>query len=198
MAMLHRIRDLSLDQLNLFLQAWVEEEYHRTVHSEIHTTPLERYRNSPDVSRPSPAVEALRDVFRIQVHRKQRQSDGTFTLSGTRFEVPSRYRQLKDLSVRYARWDLGYVHLVDARADKLLARVVPRDRSRNASGERRRLEPTHSAGQEAPSHCDDLPPLLKNLLEDYAATGLPPSYLPKTDGSGDGNNDNTRDEERTD
>jgi transposase InsO family protein len=193
MAMLHRVRDLSLDQINLFLQAWLEEEYHRSVHSEIRTTPLERYRNSSDVSRPAPAVETLRDVFRIQLYRKQRQSDGTFTLPGTRFEVPSRYRDLKQLSVRYARWDLGYVHLVDERAGKLLARVFPLDRSRNASGERRRLASPSSEEHQAPDPSDELPPLLKKLVENYAATGLPPSYLPKNEAEHQARNDNTND-----
>lgn len=193
MAMLHRIQDLSLDQLNLFLQAWVEEEYHRSVHSEIHARPLDRYLNAPDVSRPAPATEALRDVFRIQVHRKQRRSDGTFTLEGTRFEVPSRYRQLKQLSVRYGRWDLGYVHLVDERAATLLTRVFPLDRSRNSSGERRRLSAPRSEEIEPSSPSGELPPLLKKLLENYAATGLPPSYLPKKEVT----RDNSTDEERT-
>lgn len=197
MAMLGRIRDLSLDQLNLFLQAWVEEDYHRSVHSEIHTTPLERYRDDSDVSRRAPAVQALREAFRIQVHRKQRQSDGTFTLPGTRFEVPSRYRDLKDLSVRYARWDLGYVHLVEERAGKLLTRVFPLDRSRNASGERRRLAALSTAEHQVADPSDDLPPLLKKLLENYAATGLPPSYLPKREAKPQGDNDNSTDKERT-
>jgi len=197
MAMLHRIPDLSLDQLNAFLQAWVEEDYHRSIHSEIHTTPLERYRNDSDVSRPAPTVQALRDAFRIQVHRKQRQSDGTFTLPGTRFEVPSRYRDFKELSVRYARWDLGYVHLVDERAGKLLARVFPLDRSRNASGERRRLNSIGSEEHQASEHSDELPPLLKKLLENYAATGLPPSYLPKNEVKHQDNDANSPKEERT-
>lgn len=197
MAMLRRVRDLTLDKLNLFLQAWVEEEYHRRNHSEIHTTPLDRFRKAPDVSRPSPPVDALRDVFRRQVSRKQRKSDATFSLEGTRFEVPSRYRQFSRLWVRYARWNLGYVHLVDDRADKLLARVFPLDRSRNASGERRRLQSPTTVEHEAEAPSGELPPLLGKLLEDYAATGLPPSYLPKIAENREGDNDNTTDNERT-
>ena len=197
MAMLRRIRDLTLDQLNLCLQAWVEEEYHRSVHSEIHTTPLERFQKAADVSRPSPSVDTLRDVFRRQVIRTQRKSDATFSLEGTRFEIPSRYRQFRRLSIRYARWNLGYVHLLDDRADKLLARVFPLDRSRNASGERRRLESPSTEEHQGSAPCDELPPLLKKLLENYAATGLPPSYLPKIDAEHLGDNDNTTDEERT-
>ena len=198
MAMLRRVRDLTLDKLNLFLQAWVEEEYHRRNHSEIHTTPLDRFRKASDVSRSSPSVDALRDVFRRQVSRKQRKSDATFSLEGTRFEVPSRYRQFSRLWVRYARWDLGYVHLVDDRANKILARVFPLDRSRNASGERRRLPSPTTGEHEAEAPSGELPPLLGKLLEDYAATGLPPSYLPKIEENREGDNDNTTDNERID
>ncbi len=198
MAMLRRVRDLTLDQLNLCLQAWVEGEYNRRHHSEIGTTPLDRFQNGPDVSRPSPSLETLRDVFRLQVVRKQRKSDATFTLDATRFELPSRYRHLPRLWLRYARWDLGYVHLVDDRANKLLARVFPLDRSRNASGERRRLEPAGSVEPQASATSEELPPLLKKLLENSAATGLPPSYLPKIEASLDGDdNHSTTDEERT-
>lgn len=200
MAMLRRVRDLTLDQLNLCLQAWAEEEYNRRHHSEIGTTPLHRFHNAPDVSRPSPSPEELRDVFRLQVMRKQRKSDATFTLDATRFELPSRYRHLRHLALRYARWDLGYVHLVDDRVNKLLARVFPLDRSRNATGERRRLEPAGTSDPETPATSEELPPLMKKLLEDYAATGLPPSYLPKIEEShddDDDDNDNTTGEERT-
>ena len=196
MAMLRRVRDLTLDQLNLYLQAWVEGEYNRRHHSEIGTTPLTRFLNAPDVSRPSPSLEDLRDVFRIQVTRKQRKSDATFTLEATRFELPSRYRHLSRVALRYARWDLGYVHLVDDRANKLLARVFPLDRSRNATGERRRLQPTGTDDPQTPATSEELPPLMKKLLEDYAATGLPPSYLPKIEGSRAGDNGIT-DQERT-
>ena len=197
MAMLRRVRDLTLDQLNLYLQAWVEGEYNRRHHSEIGTTPLARFLNAPDVSRPSPSLEDLRDVFRIQVTRKQRKSDATFTLEATRFELPSRYRHLSRLALRYARWDLGYVHLVDDRANKLLARVFPLDRSRNATGERRRLQPTGTDDPQTQATSEELPPLMKKLLEDYAATGLPPSYLPKIEESRDGDDSHSiTDEER--
>jgi hypothetical protein len=198
MAMLRRVGDLTLDQLNLYLQAWVEGEYNRRHHSEIGTTPLDRFQNAPDVSRPSPSLEDLRDVFRLQVVRKQRKSDATFTLDATRFELPSRYRHLPHLWLRDARWDLGYVHLVDDRANKLLARVFPLDRSRNYSGERRRLAPSGTGDPHAPATSEELPPLMKKLLEDYAATGLPPSYLPKNEEGRDGDdNHSTTEEERT-
>jgi len=73
---------------------------------------------------------------------------GHFTVSieGVRFEVPSRYRHLERLSVRYATWDLGRVHLVDARTGTLLAPLYPLDRAKNADGMRRVLGPVPAGG----------------------------------------------------
>ena len=90
MAMLEGEPNLSLDALNLATQAWTEQEYHRTRHSEIEATPLEHYLAGPNVSRPCPSSATLSNSFRIEVVRKQRRSDGTVSLNGTRFEIPSR------------------------------------------------------------------------------------------------------------
>ena len=63
--------------------------------------------------RASPSSESLRDAFRLETKRSQRQSDGTISLEGVRFEIPARYRHFREVTVRYARWDLGRVDLVD-------------------------------------------------------------------------------------
>ena len=47
MAMLEGEETLTLDVLNLATQAWAEQEYHRTHHSEIGTTPLAHYLPAP-------------------------------------------------------------------------------------------------------------------------------------------------------
>src|SRR5207244_971456 len=109
-------------------------------------------------------------------------SDGTISLEGIRLEIPSRFRHLSRIPVRYASWDLTYVHLIDPRTSTVLARLYPLDRTRNADGLRRRLEPIpNSAAQETLLEKQEpLAPLLRKLLEDYSATGLPPAYLPKT------------------
>ena len=59
--------------------------------------------------------EEMRRAFRMQTSRALRHSDGTFTVCGVRFEVPTRYRTLCRLTVRVARWDLSCVDLVDPR-----------------------------------------------------------------------------------
>jgi hypothetical protein len=82
------------------------------------------------------------------------------------------------LEVRYAGWDLGLVHLVDERTGSVLARLNPQDKTRNASGLRRSLEPLSSAAPEPAPPAPAIPPLLARLLTRQAAAGLPPPYLP--------------------
>ena len=140
-AMLENVADLSLARLNEVTQAWVEGEYNRKQHSEIDATPLSRFIGGKDVGRPSPTSDALRQAFCAQEQRTQRRSDGTISLCGQRFELPSRYRHLCRVTIRFASWDLSFVHLVDERTGAVLCRLYPLDKARNADGMRRTLEP---------------------------------------------------------
>jgi transposase InsO family protein len=176
--MLEGVLDLDLALLNRATAAWVELEYNRTRHSEVGATPLSRFVNSPGVGRPCPDSETLRLSFTAEGRRSQRKSDGTVSIEGVRYEVPSRFRHMPQLCVRYARWDLSFVHLWDERANQVLARLYPLDRHANASGERRSLEPIGTPLPPAPA-ASGMAPLLRKLLADHAATGLPPPYLPK-------------------
>lgn len=176
MAMLEGERALTLELLNQATQAWVEQEYHRTVHTELDATPLARYLAGPNVRRECPGTVVLADAFRVEVARRQRRSDGTVSLAGERFEIPARYRHLAVVHLRYARWDLSRVDLVDHRSGALLCPVRPLDKSANADGKRRRLTP--AATDSTPLPPAGIAPLLSQLLADYAATGLPPAYLP--------------------
>lgn len=182
MAMLEGEPVLTLELLNKATQAWVEQEYHRRVHSELGKTPLERYLEGPDVSRPSPSTEALRRAFRMEVTRKQRRSDGTITVEGVRFELPSAYRALVNVHVRVARWDLSTVDLVDPKTGAHLAVLLPLDKVKNANRARRVLGATATPSKplEKPP---GMAPLLRELMAEYAATGLPPAYLPKPEPS---------------
>lgn len=183
MRMLEDVAELTLDFLNQATQAWVEIEYNRAVHRAIGCTPVERFSKSPEVLRSSPSSNALRDAFRHETKRRQRQSDGTISLEGVRFEIPARYRHFADVIVRYARWDLGRVHLIDERTAAVLAAIYPLDRSENADGRRSVIDSDHHPATSQPSDGNtrpQLPPLLKRILADYSASGLPPAYLPKT------------------
>jgi putative transposase len=178
MAMLEGEPNLTIDLLNQATIVWIESDYHKTVHSETKETPLERYLKGPDVRRPCPDGKTLREAFCMQATRKQRRSDGTFTLEGKRFEVPSAYRHLEYIHVRYARWDLSTVLMTDPHENTVIGTLYPQDKSANASGIRRALhkpETPVSMTQPKPG----LAPLLKELLAEYAATGLPLPYIPK-------------------
>lgn len=178
--MLSRVQPLTLEFLNQASQAWIEMEYNRSHHEEINQAPLERYVKAANVSRPSPDAEMIRLAFSVEQNRSQRQSDGTIRINNIRFEIPSRFRHLPKLQVRYHSWDLSMAYLVDQRSKSLLARIYPQDKIKNSQGYRRSLqpapEPAHSAIKD---DSDPIPPLLRKLLADYAATGLPPAYLPK-------------------
>jgi transposase InsO family protein len=180
--MLEGFPKLTLDFLNEATQAWVEVEYNRTPHRETQSTPVQRFARGQDVLRPSPASSALRAAFCLEVRRRQRHSDGTLSLSGVRLEVPARYRHFRDLVVRYARWDLTQVELVDPQTGRVLSAIYPLDRQANADGRRALVgpSPADTPGADEPrSPSPELPPLLRQILAEFSATGRPPAYLPK-------------------
>jgi putative transposase len=78
--------------------------------------------------------------------------------------------------LRYARWDLSRIDLLDPRTGAILCPVTPQDKSANANGARKRLSP--AAHDLSPLPPKGLPALMTELLADYAATGVPPAYLP--------------------
>jgi len=127
-AMLENCKELSLKELNEATCAWVEMEYNRSVNDETKETPLERYMKGEDVSRKSPSSKELRELFRRETGRTQRQTDGSISVEGKRFEIPSRFWHLKRVKIRYARWDLSCVHLVDPDSGALLAPLYPLDK----------------------------------------------------------------------
>jgi transposase InsO family protein len=179
-AMLESVEPLTLGHLNDATLAWIEREYHRRTHDELGCAPLERFRAGPDVARDSPDANTLRRTFRAETTRVQRRSDGTCTVHGRRFEVPSRYRHIQRLRLRYARWDLTSVDLIDPHTEQPVAVLYPLDKTRNAERGRRALEPVNDSESlsVACATAHDVAPLLQHLMAEYAATGLPPAYLP--------------------
>ena len=175
MAMLEGEQALTLDLLNEATQAWVEQEYHRAVHTELKVTPLARYLAGPSVARQCPDSAVLRNAFRIEVPRRARRADGTLGLGGARFEIPAGLRHLSVVHVRYARWDFSRVDLVDPRTGVILCPIKPLDKAANADGKRRRLTAVGTNVSLLPP--TGLAPLLRELLAEYAATGMPPAYL---------------------
>src|SRR3979490_3250761 len=95
--------------------AVVWSEYKRKAHSAIGEAPITRLLAGPEVTRPCPDSDTLRLAFTRTDHRMQRKSDGTVVIEG--------------------------VHLVDERTGKVLSRLYPQDKTQNANGLRRALDP---------------------------------------------------------
>jgi len=175
--MLEGVADLTLELLNEATQAWIELEYNRKVHSETGQTPLARFLNDKNVAQPCPATAKLQLAFTTEVRRIQRRSDGTLSLEGRRFEIPSRFGHLEKLTVRYASWDLSAVYLSDPKTGAILGRLYPQDKKKNAQGQRAPRTPALSCQEPVPP--PGMAPLLQKIIHQYATTGLPPAYLPQ-------------------
>ena len=180
MAQLEGVDALTLKMLNDATVAWLEQDYHRRKHRELGMTPHQRLAGSVTASRPCPGSAELKAAFRISRKRTLRRSDGTVSVESIRYQVPQPWRHLRTVWVRYARWDLSCVDLVDGRSGERLCTLYPLDKRGNADGVRRPTSPggndgggTDEGGAEAP-----LPPLLQGMFDAQAATGLPPAWLP--------------------
>ena len=165
--------------LNDVSQAWVEMEYNRQIHRETGESPIHRYAHDKDVGRPSPDPEPIKLAFQREITRIQRRSDGSISLAGRRFEIPSRFRHLEKLTIKYASWDLSHVHLFDFRSGDEIARIYPIDKIKNSEGKRRLVEDPVLIPE--PLLTKEMPPLLKNIIAEYQSLGLRPAYLPKNE-----------------
>ena len=177
--LLRGVENLKLSIINQAAQAWVEQDYHRREHREIDTTPLQRMLNGPDVSRPAPDSDTLRLAFTRRIIRKPRRSDATVVVDTIRYELPTRFAHLQQVVLRAPGWDKSRMTLVDADTDAPLAHLLPQDKTKNASGIRRSICPDTTPLPATVTSDDPMPALLLQWLADYAATGLPPAYLPK-------------------
>jgi hypothetical protein len=94
--------------------------------------------------------------------------------------VPSHFRHIQRLRLRYARWDLASVDLIDPHTELPVAVLYPLDKTTNAERGRRALAPVNECAPQGAALADDasIAPLLEKLMAEYAATGLPPAYLP--------------------
>jgi len=181
MALLEAVDDLTLARLNEASQAWVEGDYNRKHHSEIDATPVARFLAGPTVARPCPDAATLRLAFTRAERQTLRKSDSTIVIEARRFEVPNQYRHLNELEVRFASWGLTQVHLVDLHTGAVLCRLFPQDKAANASGLRRSLHPVSAETTKPapPPPPRGIGPLLEQMINRQAETGLPPAYLPK-------------------
>ena len=98
----------TLAELNESFWAWLECVYHRTVHSETHQTPLERFQQGLEKVR-SVDPEILRKAFLWREVRKVRK-DGRIELQGNTYQVDPALAGRK-LELRFDPFDLSGLEL---------------------------------------------------------------------------------------
>jgi transposase InsO family protein len=88
-----------IEELNKRFWEWLDNDYHRKVHSGIGSTPLDMYMAQIDRVRHISDPVALDFIFWHRLTRKVR-NDGTITINNKLFQVPLRYVGLR-IEVRY-------------------------------------------------------------------------------------------------
>lgn len=174
--MMENKKNLTLKELNDITAVWVEKDYNQKEHEEIKRTPLESFLKEKNLHRITPDGEGLALAFTRGASRKPRHFDSTVSIEGVRFDLPWVYRHLSKVIVRYAGWDLSSAWLMDPDGEKVICRIHPLDKIANGSGLRRS---TNSEIEVFEEPKDDIAPMIKNMMADYAMTGLPYSYISK-------------------
>ncbi len=187
MKMLPKYKRLSLDVLNAVTQAWVEQDYHVKIHSEIKEKPLDRFFNSKSVLRPSPEYNDLKHSFRMVIIRTVRKTDATVTIDGIRFQIPQCYAHMDSVLLRYARWDLGEAEILCPDTQKSIYLIYPLNKLANSNAVRKDIEEKLPLQQSLSSEDENefldlkthqLPPLLAHCLEKYAKQYPLSGYIP--------------------
>jgi len=178
MDMLENKKELTLKELNDYTVAWIEMEYHRSVHVDIKCAPIDRFAQGEDVGRPSPTFKELNICFCKEEKRSQRLTDGTISLMAKRYEIPLRFRTLPKIWIRYARWDMSKVYLVDRSTGEVLERIYPLDKVKNSYIGRRVITDNPSI-QKSVLPANEVAPLLQKYKEDHRIKNNPSSYLSK-------------------
>lgn len=180
MALLDAVSPLTIEFLNKSTQAWVEMEYNRSYHSEIGMSPIEKMLNGHNVARHTDIDFAqLQFHFTRIITRVQRKSDGTVSVNGVRFEIPSSMRHHRRITLRHAQWAKNGAYIVDPKHhSQKLAHIIPLDKLKNADGKRRSLQKVDEIVPDTPKN--PIPPLLQNMINEYNADGSPSGYLPHT------------------
>jgi hypothetical protein len=179
LAMLEHVKPLDLETLNKVTQAWVEQEYNKTIHSETKEKPIDRFFAEKNVLRRTPDFITLQRAFRMIISRKQRRTDGTVSIDGVRFEVPSQYRHMDQLTLAYARWNLAQATIVDPSSLVQITNIFPVNKTNNALGHRKFLaEPSPILPSGAELDNNHLPPLLARLLHAHSQENIIAGYIP--------------------
>ena len=159
----------------------MEIEYNRRVHREIGCAPVTRFAAAPDVLRPSPSSDALRRRFAGTCSGVSAKATARsrWTACGSRSRAAIVTSGTWWCVIRVGTW-AWWIWWTRGRARSWPV-SFRLDRAANADGRRALLDPQPEqiSASEPRESSAELPPLLRQILAEYSATGLPPAYLPK-------------------
>lgn len=98
----------TLNELNAFFEAWLQERYHSDVHSETGQTPRERFVSTPSKLRAAPDLALIDELLRLRYRRTVHKKWSTVEVDGVRYVVDPALRGRR-LHVLYDPFDPAYV-----------------------------------------------------------------------------------------
>jgi len=132
---LDRKKVYTVAELNQMLLAWVERDYHHTVHTSLQTTPLAAWQGKGITIRYPDPTTLERDFYAVANRTVRR--DGTFMLQGRYYELDSTLAGTV-VEVRYPPFQPGTVYVYHRKGEFIgEARVV--DEVGNQGAGRKRL-----------------------------------------------------------
>jgi transposase InsO family protein len=170
-AMAKKESQLTLHELNTYTAEWLEHKYNGKEHSETRKPPLSRFLSPRSVLRCDFSEETVRTAFMRNETRTVRVSDGTITLQGVRYQLPTAMRHLCRVRLRFAAWDKRIAYIEDERTGKIIGSANPVDPVQNSN--------SHRASLPNVRHYSALKsPVLRSLEKNRQESGRPPGYRP--------------------
>ncbi len=126
----------SLDELNRAFGKWLEEDYHRRVHSSLGMSPLDKYLSLVNQVKFARKPDLIRELFLKREYRRVH-NDATVSIGGRLFEVPSTLIGQK-VEVRFELNDLSKILIYTN--DKFVGQGLPVQLADNARVRRKRSE----------------------------------------------------------
>jgi transposase InsO family protein len=127
----------SIDDLNQAFWRWLEEDYHRRVHSSLGMSPLDKYLSQVNSVKLVSDPDAVRKLF-LKREARRVNKDSTISVMGTFFEVPSELVGQR-IEARFDPNDLERVFLY--REDEFLGTATPVRIADNALVKRNKTSP---------------------------------------------------------
>lgn len=84
-------KDITLEELNELFRDWIENQYHKTIHSSIDQRPIDRYINDLKKTQIKRLSEEEIKLIFYRTFRRKVKNDSTISLNGKLYEAPAKY-----------------------------------------------------------------------------------------------------------